>query len=43
MVASVTRGEKFSSVNFNEADRSVTSGQNRSKLKVWLSIALKIT
>jgi hypothetical protein len=43
IVASVTGGEKFSRVNFNEANRSVTSGQNRSKLKVRLAIVLKIT
>jgi hypothetical protein len=43
IVASITSGEKFSQVNFNEAARPVTSGQNRSNLKVRLAIVLKIT
>jgi hypothetical protein len=43
IVASVTRSEKFLRTNFNEAGRSVTSGQNRSKLNVRLARVLKIT
>jgi hypothetical protein len=40
-VASVIRSEFFRAIN-TEADRSVTSGQDRSKLNVQLTTFLKI-